>query len=85
MQILKTLLIVLIIVISTTNNSVFGLSIGTLASSIDLITNLFSPIENLGMELQTIQKSFAAINRINEFFKLEEDEKKDQDCNIDKK
>lgn len=76
MQILKTLLIVLIIVISTTNNSVFGLSIGTLASSIDLITNLFSPIENLGMELQTIQKSFAAINRINEFFKLEEDEKK---------
>ena len=85
MQILKTLLIVLIIVISTTNNSVFGLSIGTLASSIDLITNLFSPIENLGMELQTIQKSFAAINRINEFFKLKEDEKKDQDCNIDKK
>lgn len=85
MQILKTLLIVLIIVISTANNSVFGLSIGTLASSIDLITNLFSPIENLGMELQTIQKSFAAINRINEFFKLEEDEKKDQDCNIDKK
>ena len=85
MQIIKTILIVLIITLSTANMNLFGMSVGMLVSSIDLITNLLSPIENLGMELQTIQKSLASIQRINEFFKLEEDEKKDQDCNIDKK
>lgn len=47
-----------------------------LVSSIDLITNLFNPIESLGMELQTIQKSMAAIFRINEYFNLPEDEKR---------
>lgn len=76
MQILKTVLIVLIIVISTANKNILGMSVGMLVSSIDLITNLLAPIENLGMELQTIQKSLAAIDRINEFFKLSEDDKK---------
>ena len=47
-----------------------------LVGAIDLITNLFSPIENIGMELQTIQKSLAAISRVNEFFNLDEDEPK---------
>lgn len=76
MQILKTVLIVLIITFSSININLFGMSVGMLVSSIDLITNLFSPIENLGMELQTIQKSLASITRINQFFKLAEDEKK---------
>lgn len=58
--------------------NLFGMSVGMLVSSIDLITNLLSPIENLGMELQTIQKSLAAIQRINEFFKLEDDDKKNK-------
>lgn len=85
MQILKTLLIVLIITLSTANQNIFGMKIGVLVSSIDLITNLFAPIENLGMELQTIQKSMAAIHRINEFFKLEEDEVKDQTLDVNSK
>jgi len=76
MQILKTLLIVLIISLSSINTNIFGLTIGMLVSSIDLITNLLSPIENLGMELQTIQKALAALNRINEFFHLLEDDEK---------
>ena len=76
MQILKTSLIVLIIVLSTINENLFGVSIGVLVSLIDLITSLFTPLENLGMEIQTIQKSFAAIKRINDFFKLEEDDEK---------
>ena len=78
MQIIKTILIVLIITLSTANMNLFGMSVGMLVSSIDLITNLLSPIENLGMELQTIQKSLAAIQRINEFFKLEDDDKKNK-------
>ena len=78
MQIIKTILIVLIITLSTANMNLFGMSVGMLVSSIDLITNLLSPIENLWMELQTIQKSLAAIQRINEFFKLEDDDKKNK-------
>lgn len=79
MQIVKTIIIVLIIVLSTINKDLFGMSTGMIISSIDLITNLFSPIENLGMELQTIQKSLAGIARINNFFRLEEDDIKDKD------
>ena len=82
MQILKTILIVLIIILSTRFNNLFGVSVGVLVSMIDLITNLFTPIENLGMELQTIQKSFAAITRINEFFKLSLDDEKNLSCDI---
>lgn len=83
MQILKTILIVVIISMSTDFNNLFGVSVGVLVSMIDLITNLFTPIENLGMELQTIQKSMAAIDRINEFFKLSEDDIKTKSCNVD--
>lgn len=84
MQILKMILIVLIICLSSADISLFGMSVGMLVSSIDLITNLFNPIESLGMELQTIQKSMAAIFRINEYFNLPEDEKKKHyDINLD--
>ena len=61
MQMMKSFLIVLVITLSTISINIFGMTVGMLVSSIDLITNLFSPIENLGMELQTIQKSMAAI------------------------
>jgi len=74
-QFLKTTLIVFIIILSTFFNSKLGISVGVLVAFIDLIGSLFSPIENIGMELQTIQKSLAAIDRINEFFQLEEEEK----------
>ncbi|MDY2888808.1 MAG: ABC transporter ATP-binding protein [Candidatus Caccosoma sp.] len=76
MQILKNALIVLIIILATINPNLFTVSVGVLVSLIDLITSLFTPIENLGMEIQTIQKSFAAIKRINDFFKIEEDDEK---------
>ena len=81
MQMMKSFLIVLVITLSTININIFGMTVGMLVSSIDLITNLFSPIENLGMELQTIQKSMAAIERINQFFKLSEDDEKNCDLN----
>lgn len=83
MQTLKTILIVLIICISSSHSTILGLSIGVLVGMIELLTNLFSPIENLGMELQTIQKSFAAIHRINQFFTIEENKKKLELSDID--
>ncbi len=74
MQIIKTIFIVGIILLSSNGNTLFGLTVGALVSSIDLLTNLFAPVENLGMELNTIQKSLASITRINSFLALKEDE-----------
>ncbi len=81
MQMVKTIVIVLIIILSAAKNNIFGMSIGMVASSIDLITNLFKPVESLGTELQTIQKSIAAISHINELFMLEEDDIKNMSLN----
>jgi len=47
-----------------------------IAASIDLISSLFAPVENVGMELQNIQKSVSGIKRVNEFFNETEDIKK---------
>lgn len=82
MQMIKTFLIALTIILATSFKSVMGFKIGVLISSIDLITDLFKPIESLGMELQTIQKSFAAIDRINDFFKLDEDDIKSKKISL---
>jgi ATP-binding cassette subfamily B protein len=46
----------------------FGLTVGTLAAIIDLVGKLFSPIEALATEFQTIQQSMAGIARVNDFF-----------------
>jgi ATP-binding cassette subfamily B multidrug efflux pump len=45
-----------------------------IAASIDLISNLFAPIENLGMELQNIQQALSGIHRVNAFYSLPEDQ-----------
>jgi ATP-binding cassette subfamily B protein len=44
------------------------------AASIELISNLFAPIENLGMELQNIQQAVSGVRRVNEFYMEPEDE-----------
>ena len=50
----------------------FGMSAGTAVAVINYISQIFSPVESLGMEIQTIQSAIAGIHRINEFFALEE-------------
>lgn len=76
MQIVRNIVVVGILLISGYNHNIFGMSIGMIISSISLITDLFTPIEALGMEIQTIQKSLASVKRINQFFKIEADDKK---------
>lgn len=71
MMMLKSLFIATIIILASYKMSWFGLTVGMMISVVDLLTNLFSPIEALGNELQTIQKSMAGIERLNEFFKIE--------------
>ena len=52
--------------------TLFGMSAGTAVAVINYISQIFGPVESLGMEIQTIQSAMAGIHRINEFFVLEE-------------
>ena len=47
--------------------ALFGMSVGTSVTIIDYISRIFSPIESLGMEIQTIQSAMAGVRRIDEF------------------
>lgn len=50
----------------------FGISVGTAAALITYISKIFSPIESIGMEIQTIQSAVAGVHRINEFLNAPE-------------
>ena len=45
----------------------FGISAGTAAAFIAYIAQVFTPIENIGMEIQSIQSAVAGVQRIAEF------------------
>jgi ATP-binding cassette subfamily B multidrug efflux pump len=45
-----------------------GLSLGTLAAAADLFIRLFTPIEAMAGEIQTIQRALAGVNRVETFF-----------------
>ncbi len=45
------------------------ISVGSLAAIADLVGRLFTPIEQLAMELQTLQEAFAGLQRIEEFLR----------------
>ena len=52
--------------------TLFGMSAGTAVAVINYISQIFTPVESLGMEIQTIQSAVAGVHRINEFYALEE-------------
>lgn len=58
----------------------FGMSVGTAVANIAYVSKVFTPLESIGMEIQTIQSAYAGIKRIDEFMK--EPEKKPQDHNL---
>lgn len=47
--------------------TLFGMSVGTSVTIIDYISRIFTPIESLGMEIQTIQSAMAGVKRIDAF------------------
>ena len=47
--------------------TLFGMSVGTSVAVINYISRIFTPIESLGMEIQTIQSAMAGVKRINAF------------------
>lgn len=78
-QIIRSLVIAGIILLSAGKIQLSGLSLGMVAASIELISNLFVPVETLGMELQNVQESMAGIRRVNDFFEIEEEDAKNPD------
>lgn len=77
--ILNAIVVAVVMLFSASGNqqvlSLFEMSAGTAVAVINYISQIFSPIESLGMEIQTIQSAIAGVSRINEFFDLPEVEK----------
>jgi len=82
--VLRAVVIAIVVILSSDYLSFLGISIGTVAAAIELINNIFTPIENLGMELQNIQQSIAGIYRIDEFLNEKEETKKKVDFTYEK-
>lgn len=60
----------------------FGMSVGTAVAIIAYISSVFTPLESIGMEIQTIQSAIAGVKRIEEFLSLEERWETDSTLNI---
>ncbi len=73
---IRAVTIAIIVILSANQLNYLGISLGMIAASIDLISGLFSPIENLGMELQNIQQAISGIHRVNDFYNETEDDDK---------
>lgn len=58
------------------------MSAGTAVAVINYISQIFTPVESLGMEIQTIQSAIAGVHRINEFFEMDELSVKKDSCII---
>ena len=82
--VLRAIVVATVVILSSDKLSFLGISIGSVAAAIELINNIFSPIENLAMELQNIQQSIAGIYRIDEFLNEKEETKKDESLTYDK-
>lgn len=82
--ILRSVVVSVVVILSSDYLSFLEISIGSVVASIELINNIFAPIENLGMELQNIQQSIAGIYRIDEFLNEKEESKKNISLTYDK-
>ncbi|MDD6788959.1 MAG: ABC transporter ATP-binding protein [Lachnospira sp.] len=54
--------------------ALFGITVGTAVTVISYVGKIFSPLESIGMEIQTIQSAAAGIRRIREYLALPERE-----------
>ena len=74
--ILNAIVVAFVMLFSASGNAkvltLFGMSAGTAVAVINYISQTFTPVESLGMEIQTIQSAVAGVHRINEFYALEE-------------
>ena len=68
---LNAVVVGIVMLLSASGNgtalALFGMSVGTSVAIINYISRIFSPIESLGMEIQTIQSAMAGVKRIDAF------------------
>ena len=68
----------LVFVLSASGNPslryLFGMSAGTAVAVISYISQVFTPLESIGMEIQTVQSAVAGVRRIDGFLALSERE-----------
>lgn len=68
----------LVFVLSASGNPslrhLFGMSAGTAVAVISYISQVFTPLESIGMEIQTVQSAIAGVHRIDDFLDLSERE-----------
>ena len=68
---LNAVVVGVVMLLSASGNTkiltLFGMSVGTSVAVIDYISRIFTPIESLGMEIQTIQSAMAGVKRIDAF------------------
>ena len=68
---LNAVVVGIVMLLSASGNAtiltLFGMSVGTSVAVINYISRIFTPIESLGMEIQTIQSAMAGVKRIDAF------------------
>ena len=68
---LNAVVVAIVMLLSASGNAtvltLFGMSVGTSVAIINYISRIFTPIESLGMEIQTIQSAMAGVKRIDAF------------------
>lgn len=68
---LNAVVVAIVMLLSASGNAtvltLFGMSVGTSVAVINYISRIFTPIESLGMEIQTIQSAMAGVKRIDAF------------------
>lgn len=82
-MIIRALIIAAVVILSSNQFGYLGISVGMVAASIELISNLLGPIQDLGMELQSIQGAISGIYRVNEFYNEPEDEYKNSELSAE--
>ena len=69
--VLNAVVVGVVMLMSASGNAkvltLFGMSVGTSVAVINYISRIFTPIESLGMEIQTIQSAMAGVKRIDAF------------------
>ncbi len=69
--VLNAVVVGVVMLLSASGNAkvltLFGMSVGTSVAIINYISRIFSPIESLGMEIQTIQSAMASVKHIDAF------------------
>lgn len=80
--VINALVVAAVMLLSATGapavQSFFGMSVGTAVAVISYIGAVFAPLENIGMEIQTIQSAVAGVRRIDEFLAADERWENDQ-------